>query len=82
VEAALAALGASDPERAEALRRRMAAAIEQRSAAYVARYGVPALVIGAVLFDRSRRVTAQGPLGAELWRDLGAGIANGSRHLG
>ncbi|MEI6830698.1 MAG: cobalt-precorrin-5B (C(1))-methyltransferase CbiD [Synechococcaceae cyanobacterium ELA445] len=82
VEAALAALGASEPERAEALRRRMAAAIEQRSAAYVARYGVPALVIGAVLFDRSRRVTAQGPLGAELWRDLGAGIANGSRHLG
>jgi cobalt-precorrin-5B (C1)-methyltransferase len=71
VEAALAALDASDAERAAALRQRMAAAIEQRSGAYVTRYGVPTPLIGAVLFDRSRRVTAQGPLGAELWRAFG-----------
>jgi cobalt-precorrin-5B (C1)-methyltransferase len=71
VEKALAALELSDPRRAAAVRQRMVTVIEERSSAYVARYGVPAPVIGAVLFDRSRRISAQGPRGADLWRAFG-----------
>ncbi len=67
VEAALAVLAATDPVLADRLRQRMAEAIEQRSTAYVARYGAADLVIGAVLFDRQRRISARGPRGAQLW---------------
>ena len=68
VEAALAGLETMDPLAAEALRARMAAAVERRSEAYLARYGQEAMAVGAVLFDRSRRPCAQGPIGEELWR--------------
>ena len=66
VEQALAELAERDPHLAQRLRDRIAAAVEQRSAAYVARHGHSGLAIGAVLFDRSRRVCASGPVGATL----------------
>jgi cobalt-precorrin-5B (C1)-methyltransferase len=72
VEAALADLAAVDPAAAAALRQRIAAAVEQRSSAYLSRYGQEALLVGAVLFDRSRRLCALGPVGAELWQALRA----------
>jgi len=58
----------------EELRRRIlrsllavvAAAVEERSAAYLARYGQQAIAVGAVLFDRQRLICARGPLGVQL----------------
>ncbi len=70
VEAALSDLQATHPDLAARLRARLAAAIEQRSCAYLARYGHEALAVGAVLFDRSRQLCAQGPLGAPLLAEL------------
>jgi cobalt-precorrin-5B (C1)-methyltransferase len=66
VEAALAGLEQRDPAAAERLRARVAAAVETRSAAYLARHGAPALAVGAALFDRARRLRVCGPRGAEL----------------
>ncbi|MEB3331416.1 MAG: cobalt-precorrin-5B (C(1))-methyltransferase CbiD [Synechococcaceae cyanobacterium] len=71
VEAALAGLDQREPRRAALLRQRIAAAVEQRSAAYLARHGAEAMAVGAVLFDRSRRVCARGPLGAAMLEDFG-----------
>ena len=73
VDQALAALGAADPERAERLRQRLAVAIEQRSLDYLARYGHLGMAVGAVLFDRSRQLCAQGPVGRPLFAEL-AGV--------
>ena len=76
VEAGLQDLQAWDAAAAAALRQRIAAAVEQRSRAYLARHGQHDLQVGAVLFDRSRCVCASGPLGQQ-WlqafqdRDLG-----------
>jgi cobalt-precorrin-5B (C1)-methyltransferase len=69
VEAALAGLHDHNPALATRLRQRVAAAIERRAAQYVERHGVDSasLAVGAVLFDRSRRVCASGPLGARFW---------------
>jgi len=67
VEAALAGLEASDPAVAHRLRFRIATSIEQRAEAYLARYGQQATRVGAVLFDRQRQITAQGPQGELLW---------------
>jgi cobalt-precorrin-5B (C1)-methyltransferase len=72
VEAALADLAAVDPAAAADLRQRIAAAVEQRSSAYLARYGQEGPLVGAVLFDRSRRLCALGPVGTELWQALRA----------
>ncbi len=76
VDEALRELAAEDGAAAQALQQQLAGAIEERSAAYVARHGQRGLQIGAVLFDRGRRLCAQGPCGAELLqafraRDLG-----------
>ena len=68
VEAALAGLEASDPAVADRLRLRIATGIEQRAEAYLARYGQQATRVGAVLFDRQRQITAQGPQGHRLWQ--------------
>ena len=71
VDQALQGLAGQDPAAAAELRSRLAAAVEQRSAAYLARYGQEAMRVGALLFDRRRQLCAQGPLGAELlqaWR--------------
>jgi cobalt-precorrin-5B (C1)-methyltransferase len=76
VEEALAQLAGRDPASAERLKARIAAAVEQRSAAYLARYGQTAMAVGAVLFDRSRQLAARGPLGEVLLAAL-AGPALG-----
>ena len=55
---------------AQRLRDRLAAAVESRSAAYLARHGGSSLAVGAVLFDRGRQVCAQGPLGGGLMQEL------------
>ncbi len=73
VEQALAQLQHRDPALAERLQGRIAAAVEQRSAAYLARYGQQRMAVGAVLFDRSRRLCARGPQGALLWAALAGG---------
>ncbi|MFM7455907.1 MAG: cobalt-precorrin-5B (C(1))-methyltransferase CbiD [Vulcanococcus sp.] len=76
VEEALQGLQAWDAAATAALRQRIAATVEQRSRAYLARHGQHDLQVGAVLFDRSRSVCASGPLGQQ-WlqafqdRDLG-----------
>ncbi len=70
VEQALSDLQTTHPDLAGRLRARMAAAIEERSRAYLARYGHRAMAVGAVLFDRSRQLCAQGPLGAPLLAEL------------
>jgi len=78
VEQALADLAAADPPLAERLRGRIAAAIEARSSAYLERHGHSAMAVGAVLFDRRRRVCAEGPVGAlyrQLWSTGVAGDA-------
>ena len=72
VEAALAQLQAADPGLAERLRVRLAATIEQRAAAYMARHGAGPMAIGAVLFDRGRQVCALGPVGGGLLEALKA----------
>ena len=66
VEAALQTLEEGDPGQATALRQAMAAAVEQRAAAYLKRYGDWSMQVGAVLFDRSRERRWSGPLGAGL----------------
>jgi cobalt-precorrin-5B (C1)-methyltransferase len=66
VEAALAELEAADPALAQRLRDRLAAAVETRSGAYLARHGGGSLAVGAVLFDRSRSIRAAGPIGGPL----------------
>lgn len=77
VEQALAELQAVDPPLAMRLRARIAATIEQRSAAYLARYGQVAMAVGAVLFDRGRSLCAQGPVGVGLLEALTAGAQGG-----
>jgi cobalt-precorrin-5B (C1)-methyltransferase len=76
VDEALRDLATLDGPAARALQRRLAAAVEQRSQAYLARHGGMPLQLGAVLFDRQRRICAEGPCGAALLetfraRDLG-----------
>ena len=71
VEAALAGLEAVDAERAERLRRRLAATIEDRSRDYLASHGESGMAVGAVLFDRGRRIRAAGPVGGPLLEALG-----------
>jgi len=68
VEAGLAGLAARDPATADRLRQRIATSVEQRAEAYLARYGQQATRVGAVLFDRQRQITAQGPQGQLLWQ--------------
>ena len=62
VEDALVDLEANDPCSAERLWNRMAATIENRSNAFVARYGSWSMKIGALLFDRQRFLRWCGPL--------------------
>jgi cobalt-precorrin-5B (C1)-methyltransferase len=71
VEAGLAGLAERDPAMAQRLRQRIAAAVEMRSLAYLARYGHTSIQIGAALFDRNRRLCALGPCGDGLFRGFG-----------
>ncbi len=71
VEAALAGLQARDPARAERLRARIAATIEERAGAYLRRHAsAEPPLLGAALFDRERRLCALGPHGAGLLEAL------------
>jgi cobalt-precorrin-5B (C1)-methyltransferase len=69
-EAALAGLEQADPELADRLRQRLAAAIETSAAAYLHRHGAPSLAPGAALFDRGRRLRVAGPIGTALLADF------------
>ena len=73
VEAALAELAQGDGPRADQLRQRIAAEVEQRSRRYLARYGQESMAVGAVLFDRARQICGQGPDGLELLTALRRG---------
>ncbi|MFO0119906.1 MAG: cobalt-precorrin-5B (C(1))-methyltransferase CbiD [Cyanobium sp.] len=75
VEAALAELEAADSALAQRLRDRLAAAVESRSASYLARHGGGSMAVGAVLFDRSRRICAAGPIGGPLLEALSEVVA-------
>jgi len=75
VEAALAELEAADSALTQRLRDRLAAAVESRSASYLARHGGGSLAVGAVLFDRSRRICATGPIGGPLLEALSEVVA-------
>ena len=51
-----------EPEQRERLGRHLAATVEQRSQAYIARYGDWSMRIGAALFDRGRTLRWCGPV--------------------
>ena len=65
VERALASLEDDDPDAAQRLGLHLAETVERRSEAYVARYGAWPMRIGAVLFDRGRRLRWRGPMAVE-----------------
>jgi cobalt-precorrin-5B (C1)-methyltransferase len=76
VDQALRQLAEQDASLALRLQQHLAAAVEQRSQRYLARHLSVPVQLGAVLFDRQRRVCGTGPCGAELLeafraRDLG-----------
>ena len=66
VDAALTQLAAEDATAVERLQASIAAAVEERSVGYLARYGQTGMAVGAVLFDRQRHICARGPLGQQL----------------
>ena len=70
VEAALADLQRHDAGLTDRVRRRLANAIERRSLDYLARHDAAGPLVGAVLFDRGRRISACGALGETLLREL------------
>jgi cobalt-precorrin-5B (C1)-methyltransferase len=65
VDQAFNELEALNPVVAEQLWQKLALAVEERSQAYVARYGNWSMRIGAVLFDRSRHLRWRGPVAGE-----------------
>ncbi|WP_320666665.1 cobalt-precorrin-5B (C(1))-methyltransferase CbiD [Prochlorococcus sp. MIT 1307] len=71
VEAALLSLELTEPEFAQNLWDRVALVVEQRSNAYVARYGSWPMEIGAALFDRQRQIRWAGPCGCQQLDVLG-----------
>ena len=70
VETALSALERHDAALAERVRRRLSSAIETRCRDYLQRHDAAGPAVGAVLFDRGRRIRACGPVGEGLLRDL------------
>ena len=70
VEAGLAELERLNAGLTERLRQRLADAIEARSLTYLARHDADGPCVGAVLFDRSRRIRACGTVGATLLSEL------------
>jgi cobalt-precorrin-5B (C1)-methyltransferase len=80
VDQALKQLDEGEPALAVRLRERLAATIERRSSAYLARHGAGGALVGAALFDRQRHLCAAGPLGRS-FLDAWAGTAGGA-HLG
>jgi len=60
-----------DRDLAVALWQAVAAAVEERSLAYLARYGCSGMGVGAALFDRQRRVRWAGPRGEAMLKRCG-----------
>jgi cobalt-precorrin-5B (C1)-methyltransferase len=79
VEEALAGLEAEDPAFTARLLQRLAAAIEVRTGAYLARHGQEGMGVGAVLFDRSRVVRVVGPRGSLFWEAFRGAVPSASR---
>jgi cobalt-precorrin-5B (C1)-methyltransferase len=76
VDTALADLECQHPELAARLRARIAAAIEQRSQIYLHSHGQSGpMAVGAVLFDRRRRLRVCGPVGERLLAAFSAAAA-------
>jgi cobalt-precorrin-5B (C1)-methyltransferase len=76
VDQALRELEDRDPPLVARLRRRLAATVERRSDAYLARHGASGPLVGAALFDRRRRLCAAGPIGGaflEAWGSASRG---------
>jgi cobalt-precorrin-5B (C1)-methyltransferase len=73
VDEGLRQLEQQQPQLAARLRRRLVQAIETRCADYLQRHGHGRPGVGAVLFDRQRRICAQGPAGAALLAGLQGG---------
>ncbi len=71
VEAAFLSLEERDPVQAQNLWQRVASGVEKRSNAYIDHYGSWPIDIGAVLFDRQRRVRWAGPSGCKHLTALG-----------
>ena len=71
VQSALLIVESTDPKLAKNLWNRLAAVVEQRSAAYLSNYGSWSVEIGAALFDRQRQMRWAGPLGSKQLQDFG-----------
>ena len=76
VDEALRGLASADAQQAALLQTRLAAAVEERTRRYLARHGQQRMQVGAVLFDRQRRICGQSVTGEQLFqafqaRDLG-----------
>ncbi|MEB3275354.1 MAG: cobalt-precorrin-5B (C(1))-methyltransferase CbiD [Cyanobacteriota bacterium] len=78
VEQAMTELSRREPALARRLWSRLASAIEQRSADYLHRHGHRGPQLGAVLFDRSRSICAQGPIGEPLFTALRTSVSGGT----
>ena len=66
LEEAFRWLADQDRDQAAALWQAVAAAVEERSLAYLARYGCRGMRVGAALFDRQRQLRWAGPCGQEM----------------
>mgnify|MGYP001160277516 FL=1 len=71
LEEAFRWLSDQDREQALALWQAVAAAVEERSLAYLVRYGCSGMRVGAALFDRQRQLRWAGPCGQEMLKRCG-----------
>ncbi len=71
IESALIFLEGRDFELARRLWKRLVLRVEERSAAYIQRYGTWTMLIGAAAFDRKRRLRWAGPNGVKLLDQFG-----------
>ena len=81
LEEGLNTLRRQAPSLSQRLEQRLVDAVENRAQAYVARYSEQRPQLGAVLFDRSRSLRMQGPIGRVLLSELSHGTT-GAAHLG
>ena len=72
VEAAFLFLESQNPALAKQLWNNLAFEVENRSIAYIRRYGSWSIKVGAALFDRQRKVRWLGPLGNQQLTPFGA----------
>ena len=72
IEAAFLFLESNNPAMAKQLWNNLALEVENRSTAYIRRYGSWPIKVGAALFDRQRKLRWFGPLGNHQLTSLGA----------